>query len=46
MPDVTRWYEQIDKQNDNEERGETLKLERELKRLKSSVNYSVRNKRR
>lgn len=39
LPDDRRWHEEIDQENNTEERGTTFKLERELKRLQSSVNY-------
>lgn len=39
LPDVRRWHEESDQENNTEERGTTFKLERELKRLQSSVNY-------
>ncbi|KAH6760780.1 hypothetical protein C2S52_008558 [Perilla frutescens var. hirtella] len=42
LPDVRRLHEESDKESSNEERGTTLKLERELKRLQTSVNYNAR----
>lgn len=41
-PDARRWHEESDKENGNEERGAALKLERELKRLQTSINYYAR----